>query len=156
MSQLSLFPSRFQSTLPRGERQRRAVILGISLEFQSTLPRGERPDCCRDTDIDIQNFNPRSHEGSDAGCHCIIGPQSRFQSTLPRGERRIYEAELTIRWTFQSTLPRGERHLFDQVAVRCSDFNPRSHEGSDRHRGAASQKSHISIHAPTRGATILQ
>ena len=102
------------------------------------------------------DFNPRSHEGSDSedriniyqvnisihaptrgatpvstpipGIHCI------FQSTLPRGERleeKILSEELQ---KFQSTLPRGERpNCFDHCQGEMD----------------------ISIHAPTRGATVF-
>ena len=34
------------------------------------------------------------------------------------------------------------------------DFNPRSHEGSDDKRFYKKEFQHISIHAPTRGATV--
>ena len=77
---------------------------------------------------------------------------------------------------FQSTLPHGERRGRDAGCHRYSDFNPRSHTGSDfastatvgvrvtfqstlphgeRHTDAGDfvQNSDISIHAPTRGAT---
>ena len=59
-------PIQFQSTLPRGERLKKRSIDLILRLFQSTLPRGERlvhpfPVNCR------QNFNPRSHVGSDPG-----------------------------------------------------------------------------------------
>ena len=74
-------------------------------------------------------FNPRSHEGSDA-----ITAQE-----LPRLDE------------FQSTLPRRERHVrpLRCVVVKIY-FNPRSHEGSDIRN---SRNLHISIHAPTKGAT---
>ena len=54
----------FQSTLPRGERRiQEQILLPLHL-FQSTLPRGERRKCM--TFIGLTNdFNPRSHEGSD-------------------------------------------------------------------------------------------
>ena len=57
---------------------------------------------------------------------------------------------------FQSTLPREERHL---LPVFCRPeylyFNPRSHERSDRVQYLTSQAHQfISIHAPTRGATL--
>ena len=76
---------------------------------------------------------------------------------------------------FQSTLPRGERHKRPLFFVCEANFNPRSHEGSDRryHRPERDplfqstlprgerrklyqikcQLKYISIHAPTRGAT---
>ena len=77
---------KFQSTLPRGERQNRLVnllaycLISIhapargatnpdhgslrGMQFQSTLPRGERLTRYNDDKAD-SNFNPRSREGSD-------------------------------------------------------------------------------------------
>ena len=59
----------------------------------------------------------------------------RFQSTLPRGERRHSAQSLLFWWTFQSTLPRGERRGRFVLMRRTQN---------------------ISIHAPTRGATIYR
>ena len=55
--------------------------------FQSTLPRGERL-CGSSEMVTTSNFNPRSREGSDPGQFPQRPELSRFQSTLPRGERR--------------------------------------------------------------------
>ena len=123
----------------------------------------------------IDDFNPRSHEGSDvsgtgveAGSDGIsihaptrgatssdkptnissyisIHAPTRgatgnvpslalspvFQSTLPRGERPVENGSYILPKIFQSTLPRGER--------RCME---------------TSKLVSISIHAPTRGATV--
>ena len=78
------------------------------------------------------NFNPRSHEGSD---------RRRLRSLLRPVE-------------FQSTLPRGERRNFCRSVCQKGDFNPRSHEGSDTILLLYQAGHRISIHAPTRGATI--
>ena len=108
---------KFQSTLPRGERRFLAEKQHSLLEFQSTLPRGERRKI-RSTAVGQQDFNPRSHEGSDCGdpeknecsiisihaptrgatgiCLMISEGGKTFQSTLPRGERQqIYTNILT-------------------------------------------------------------
>ena len=77
----------FQSTLPRGERQRTGISEIFLLTFQSTLPRGER--------------RAESIYGQAA--------VDKFQSTLPRGERRIDYIGKLYSSRFQSTLPRGER-----------------------------------------------
>ena len=98
----------FQSTLPRGERRVTARISWTCGEFQSTLPRGER------------------HGGRE---RCT--GNARFQSTLPRGERHDKRERLNTDEVFQSTLPRGERHYTPNSRTKSSDFNPRSHEGSD-------------------------
>ena len=57
----------------------------------------------------IDDFNPRSHEGSDEAI-------DEYQAA---------------RLLFQSTLPRGERPALANDELTANDFNPRSHEGSD-------------------------
>ena len=124
----------FQSTLPRGER--RDVIYGDVKEIQISIHAPTRGATihgalapCTDqisihaptrgaTLIDLfirvflDNFNPRSHEGSD-GIHFVTPVVTvLFQSTLPRGERQDHKVK---------SFP-----LFE-----------------------------ISIHAPTRGATLI-
>ena len=58
------------------------------------------------------NFNPRSHEGSDKTSIKSRFAYMRFQSTLPRGERHKACEERFSLLLFQSTLPRGERQQF--------------------------------------------
>ena len=55
---------------------------------------------------------------------------------------------------FQSTLPREERQLRFRFPVPLNHFNPRSHERSDCSGTCHSGTTRISIHAPTRGATV--
>ena len=102
----------------------------------------------------------------------------RFQSTLPREERRIFDFIRIIFILFQSTLPREERPVPAVLHPSCvrfqstlpreerptqpiipmihNNFNPRSHERSDTFAISTIRLSHISIHAPTRGATQCQ
>ena len=146
----------FQSTLPQGERpwqdgkicfpeyfnprshkgSDKFVTLPdlIELVFQSTLPQGERPD----PSPRIRMTHPISihaptrgatDQTPGAGRHAV-----EFQSTLPQGERLVSLATEYTYNLFQSTLPQGERRNI-VVPVRL------------RH--------HISIHAPTRGATVM-
>ena len=168
--------NKFQSTLPRGERLWLAMKLfhlgWISIhaptrgatnpnptnrlleEFQSTLPRGERRGICGCfagcTQISIHaptrgatavimtkldymtDFNPRSHAGSD----------------------KWAKKQLNAYGIFQSTLPRGERPTSYPDCQRDRNFNPRSHAGSDYYFHFTILSLDISIHAPTRGATI--
>ena len=58
--------------------------------------------------------------------------REKFQSTLPRGERRRATEKSEVNKVFQSTLPRGERPDLEFGEMFSADFNPRSHEGSDR------------------------
>ena len=101
-----------------------------------------------------------------------------FQSTLPRGERHSPSRPNATQEIFQSTLPRGERHSICVFESVRKNFNPRSHEGSDscvrillhlidrfqstlprgERRYCHDNKpifNDISIHAPTRGATLI-
>ena len=155
MCSLHLYCYRFQSTLPRGERQIRLLLYLTIKKFQSTLPRGERL-WNYITRFFLLYFNPRSHEGSDLKNLRLFTDITIFQSTLPRGERLVYGYSFVFRKRFQSTLPRGERQhqifvnnngfIFQSTLPRgerplnvcglrfSQDFNPRSHEGSDRCR----------------------
>ena len=103
--------------------------------FQSTLPREER----------LFGF----------GIRVII---SIFQSTLPREERRPCSRHSLRILLFQSTLPREERRYPHGLqSLLFHNFNPRSHERSDIPAGSFHCCLHyISIHAPTRGATICK
>ena len=77
------------------------------------------------------DFNPRSHEGSDTIAVKDGKAEAIFQSTLPRGERLCCLAVTRSNIKFQSTLPRGERRVYESRVYCISNFNPRSHEGSD-------------------------
>ena len=86
--------------------------------------------CCS---LDTPDFNPRSHEGSDSG-HPVSG------HNLPDFNPRSHEGSDS-----GNSIPFSFTY----------HFNPRSHEGSDDGSAADSGgASVISIHAPTRGATL--
>ena len=85
----------------------------------------------------------------------MIDSLAEFQSTLPRRER-LYEeqCEILIKM-FQSTLPRRERRANRNSVLTLSGcFNPRSHEGSDGAWSFQPETWTVSIHAPTKGATV--
>ena len=146
-------------------------------EFQSTLPRGERPPQHGYTVVCCSYFNPRSHEGSDyVSPSFSSGPIISIHAPT-RGATQIPYSFFPP-FKFQSTLPRGERLNKSRICLSLSNFNPRSHEGSDPvsslygcYRCNFNPRSHegsditsgiiffrqwgISIHAPTRGATLI-
>ena len=130
----SLTPG-FQSTLPRGERLACVLINTGSYIFQSTLPRGERQaaDSIQARKGIISIHAPT--RGATKQYRAKTNVNAKFQSTLPRGERQISTYPVLWRQKFQSTLPRGER-LPVQINILPALF--------------------ISIHAPTRGATIAR
>ena len=78
------------------------------------------------------NFNPRSHEGSDAnGCR-RISDYGAFQSSLPRGERRLYPHKSYSKRKISILAPtRGATVPICKNILPICYFNPRSHEGSD-------------------------
>ena len=77
------------------------------------------------------DFNPRSHKGSDV---VLLLFDNSFFNFNPRSHKGSDIANFTFRW-------------------QDCDFNPRSHKGSDLSRTSSKHWKHISIHAPTRGAT---
>ena len=125
----------FQSTLPRRERQsiradenKRKIISIHTPTKGATIRIGGylRWDL---------NFNPHSHEGSDANLELLCIIFSIFQSTLPRRERQ------------NCKFCRSMQLLY---------FNPHSHEGSDvSDLMLVGLIILISIHTPTKGATKL-
>ena len=103
----------------------------------------------------IFNFNPRSHEGSD-GQSPHRCQQLQISILAPTRGATIMSVALHSLFSFQSSLPRGERHTIATLDLYRSNFNPRSHEGSDRlYPRESYSKCKISILAPTRGATAV-
>ena len=102
--------SKFQSTLPRGERLRLRITFCHSRRFQSTLPRGERLHGIiffyKHSQISIHaptrgatysdiaglllflDFNPRSHEGSDGLYNFLIRVEKYFNPRSHEGSDR--------------------------------------------------------------------
>ena len=120
--------------------------------FQSALPRGERPDPVQGSP-EQGNFNPRSHEGSDfSHLHNHLhlwnfNPRSHEGSDICF-LNGIYNLIISIRApTRGATLWKNIYMLPGQISIRAptrgatgtqwkstaitTDFNPRSHEGSD-------------------------
>ena len=121
--------------------------------FQSTLPRGERQKYSRKIPY-LVDFNPRSHEGSDQGWFRVWLTRKIFQSTLPRGERQAVLAIIKPHINFNPRSHEGSDLHWCIQWSQGSYFNPRSHEGSDKSTPARYPIWLISIHAPTRGATL--
>ena len=102
---------------------------------------------------EIYHFNPRSHEGSDKTKQIRSGLVGISIHAPTRGATPS-DVLRQRKLAFQSTLPRGERPGLTRLTMdTITDFNPRSHEGSDDSVPERFKKKSISIHAPTRGAT---
>ena len=102
------------------------------LIFQSTLPRRERK-AVEDTLI-LKDFNPRSREGSDAVWKMNFRLVRNFNPRSREGSDDKSTNRPCSYMEFQSTLPRRERRS-------CNHYK--------------SALKPISIHAPAKGATIL-
>ena len=102
----------------------------------------------------LWNFNPRSHKGSDEEMGAIMYSIYISIHAPTRGatlEKQYVNIQRDISihaptrgatqsckgrnpfFQFQSTLPQGERPIFEFYAIGNSNFNPRSHKGSDLH-----------------------
>ena len=137
----------------RGATKSGGMHLRLSI-FQSTLPHGERLRLYSQKSIKY-HFNPRSHTGSDSTQYTKLSHVVLFQSTLPHGERQLLTKCCAIHQKFQSTLPHGERPVFIDSRVCDDAFQstlPHGERPTTGYRFA--RVSWISIHAPTRGATV--
>ena len=77
-----------------------------------------------------------------------------FQFTLPREERRQVQAQPLTLQNFNPRSHERSDHITQSFVFRFFNFNPRSHERSDPKGHGIRRGYEISIHAPTRGATI--
>ena len=114
--------TKFQSTLPAGERLMYTSLIHNKDNFNPRSPQGsDSPHTSSNSPS--RHFNPRSPQGSDYTPIVVLLRSVRFQSTLPAGER------LFRRWCqvanlrrFQSTLPAGERRLADFTVQEIDPF----------------------------------
>ena len=101
----------------------------------------------------INNFNPRSHAGSDRISLLKDGLYFDFN---PRSHAGSDKGFASLSRDLKNFNPRSHAGsdvnlVVDMVFV--NDFNPRSHAGSDDTLVPLTRRILISIHAPTRGAT---
>ena len=124
-------------------------------------------------------FNPRTHTGCDTTIVLIATPYSIFQSTHPHGVRRIWQGLHLRQGNFNPRTHTGcDLTTKKSRTASRSYFNPRTHTGCDivflpfhrsglpyfnprTHTGCDALiftilniSTQISIHAPTRGATL--
>ena len=103
----------------------------------------------------IDDFNPRSHEGSDDKRFYKKEFQHISIHAPTRGATQAAVPWICVSSVFQSTLPRGERHCSidsREQGRRISIHAPT--RGATNSGWSSFPFRYISIHAPTRGATI--
>ena len=146
----------FQSTLPQGERRTFVSSFNINFLFQSTLPQGERHHEMAEAGR-INNFNPRSHKGSDillglmdSSFVANFNPRSHKGSDYPfldsytamyisihaptRGATAQEKGNILEGTIFQSTLPQGERQSNQSSLTQDTTFQSTLPQG-ERHKG---------------------
>ena len=147
----------FQSTRPRGARQRPTGERPVGRVFQSTRPRGARHGFCvcgHEWHAQFQSTRPRGARlrGSASPSH---DPHVSIHAPA-RGATRASAHACFRHSLFQSTRPRGARRTI--LRLFCQIFIVSIHAPA---RGATTAflgawKWHgVSIHAPARGATRL-
>jgi len=102
-----------------------------------------------------QRFNSRAHAGRDDELINKGYIVTAFQFTRPRGARRSTMTRTAGRFTFQFTRPRGARQFIQVQGDKRPSFNSRAHAGRDNKFFPIAFFGNVSIHAPTRGATLL-
>ena len=122
--------TKFQSTLPQGERRYQIGRMCRGIAFQSTLPQGERLNVIF-LPPKAHYFNPRSHKGSD---FLFASPWLQYDISIHAPTRGATSIGFTICSNTSISIHAPTRGA---TFLLCTLY-----------RSAA-----ISIHAPTRGAT---
>ena len=109
-------------------------LSSVKYMFQSTHPHGVRPiHCIRQVCKAIKFQSTHPHGVRLISKTSFAQPSCLFQSTHPHGVRLSYFNIILLPRGFQSTHPHGVRHWFISLIIN---------------------KLNVSIHAPTRGATM--
>ena len=168
--------SRFQSALPRGERQNRVGYCQSNRDFYPRSREGSDISGGKFRDMLLISIRApaRGATGSTLQCFRFV---IQFQSALPRGERRSgairlnnffiisirapargatqYQGGANAWIEFQSALPRGERpdisseiHKAFLISIRAPA------RGATESANTIAAYNYISIRAPARGATL--
>ena len=126
----------------------------IFSRFQSTLPRGERLFHSFLSRPILHYFNPRSREGSDSAVLALVPISSQFQSTLPRGERRYLNPRIVVNGTISIHAPaRGATKGVVLMIIKYIISIHAPARGATTSHVTSRVTECISIHAPARGAT---
>ena len=146
--------SRFQFTLPRGERQPLAVASLSPLSFQFTLPRGERHAILFGIDFDDRvSIHAPAWGATGRPLRSPYSPQcfnsrSRVGSDCRGAFRRLRDAGFNSRSRVGSDRTPPGRGLQEVVSIHAPAWGATPAAGWHHRRG------NVSIHAPAWGATF--
>ena len=103
----------------------------------------------------VRNFNLRSHEGSDTVALETLNSYLNFNPRSHEGsDECVRKVNAISNLDFNPRSHEGSDDNGRVLEAEYLNFNPRSHEGSDSISFDICTMTAISIHAPTRGATI--
>ena len=123
-------PCKFQSTFPRGERQSDGQQISNSLLFQSTFPRGERQCGALFYAVDGY-FNPRSRVGNDEALRNLLVGIMNFnpRSRVGNDGENLWRSQVLHHFNPRSRV--GNDESLDRNCSTQCNFNPRSRVGND-------------------------
>ena len=84
----------------------------------------------------------------------VLTDEEKFQSTHPHGVRRPRKKAYSLSRCFNPRTHTGCDILVTQYHSLDDRFNPRTHTGCDAMVSVTALVDTVSIHAPTRGATM--
>ena len=148
--------STFQSTLPHGERPTGLRISDVLELFQSTLPHGERQEVKSDIEyllsisIHAPAWGATRSRNHGIGVSIYFNPRSRIGSDVEAVAKQGFDLPISIHAPAW-----GATCRYSEVFWRNFHFNPRSRMGSDIWRYNMGKFGKISIHAPAWGATSV-
>ena len=168
---------RFQFTRPHGARPDVSSIHPRSSSVSIHAPtRGATS--ARHPAPQMRRFNSRAHTGRDqrpaSAIRDLIGFNSRAHTGRDGRHRRRRQGHRAVSIhaptrgatignggnylasEFQFTRPHGARPYWSNHSATSSSFNSRAHTGRDGSSGQARACAGVSIHAPTRGATLAR
>ena len=123
------------------------------MQFQSTRPRGARR-VPGGRLLNASCFNPRARAGRDERPEGQQRKKACFNPRARAGRDQVGRVEFHG-YTFQSTRPRGAR-LSCNVMIGNGFQSTRPRGARQRRKPETKPKTPVSIHAPARGATIIQ
>ena len=100
------------------------------------------------------SFNPRTHEGCDVAEAPVPTELAGFNPRTHEGCDSLTDTLLTHKVSFNPRTHEGCDSLTDTLLTHKVSFNPRTHEGCDLTYRQFLNYPKVSIHAPTRGATV--
>ncbi len=142
----------FQFTRPRGARSIRRFRISRKSSFNSRAHAGRDFRCSLFTSTDLVSIHAPTRGATHVDTQSIRSPAVSIHAPT-RGATRLAELSDAVE-RFQFTRPRGARRDSGTRLAHHHGFNSRAHAGRDSFTASQFLADLVSIHAPTRGATL--